>query len=138
MYCFKCGEEINIPTQGSKNENLNSKLIKKYEEDWISMGNNSSHEDITYEYRDLNGRPMKNWQDKAEQNNWWIPIGFLSAIVSLFIFPPAFGIFGVVCGIMAIIKHNPGWGGFIILFSLICMMIGIIYGAMILTSKFLN
>jgi len=58
----------------------------------------------------------------------WVVVGLISSIISIFIFPPAFGIFGIVCGSMAIKKGNSVGGAMIILISLILMTIGIIWG----------
>lgn len=137
-YCFKCGMEIDIPLQ-NRNELINTEYMNNKGadiDDWISETKNSSNKEVTYEYRNVvNGIIQNNNNETSSFGLWWIIAGFISSIIAIFIFPPAFGIFGVICGIFAIKKGSSFGGGFIILLSLICMIIGFVYGATVMMQK---
>ncbi|HHW32042.1 MAG TPA: hypothetical protein GXX20_10290 [Clostridiaceae bacterium] len=68
-----------------------------------------------------------------------IVVGWISAILSLFIYPFIFGLVGVICGILST-KSGSRTGLALIVTSIIFMAIGLIYSGVILnyTRHFLG
>lgn len=125
-YCRNCGKEITeeqkyCPHCGT---GVNSNVKEKYEHLKMlsDIKQKNTNQDTKKKYSDSSG-------------SIWVLIGLISSILSLFFFPPAFGIFGIFCGSMAVKRGSSFSGGFIILLSLICMIIGIIYGAVVMQEK---
>lgn len=62
----------------------------------------------------------------------YLVLGWISAVISLFVYPFAFGIFGVAMGIISTKKENRA-GTTLIIGSIIMMTIGLIYGGVLTT-----
>lgn len=60
--------------------------------------------------------------------------GFFLSLVSLAIFPPAFGLAAFICGILAMAKNDIIGGLFIVFMSIACGAIGMYFGAAIMSS----
>lgn len=76
-------------------------------------------------------KKIKEYEDKENRtyrdNSIWIICGFISAIISVFILPPLFGILGIIFGFKAS-KLSIGWGVFLIFLNAICMIVGMVLG----------
>ncbi len=74
-----------------------------------------------------------------KSNAWTLLLGWISAVVSLFIYPFVFGLLGVVFGILST-KNKSRAGLPLIVVSIILMGIGMIYSRVILnyTRHFLG
>lgn len=73
------------------------------------------------------------FQGKAAKNaRWFIALGWIFAVVSLFFLPVVFGVLGVVMGIAAN-KKGHGGGITLIAASILMMVIGILAGAVLNT-----
>jgi hypothetical protein len=66
---------------------------------------------------------------QANANKRLIVIGYICAFVSLFCFPPGFGIAGLVLGILALTKGSTGHGITIIVLSVTLGVVGACIGA---------
>jgi len=64
--------------------------------------------------------------------------GFICALISLAIFPPLFGILGIIFGIIAVVRGSVMGGMFIILLCVGCMMWGMNWGAQVGQQNFLK
>ena len=70
----------------------------------------------------------KDFTEQIVQSNptfMWISMGIISSIIGLFLFPPAFGAFGMFCGFKSFNKVGHYAGGFIIILSIVFMFIGL-------------
>lgn len=59
----------------------------------------------------------------------WLIIGYICAAISVFLYPVFFSGAGVICGVTMIQKGEKSKGGYLIVVSLICLVIGIWLGA---------
>lgn len=76
---------------------------------------------------------VKNADKTLRRNNaLFITIGWIAAILSLFIYPFIFGVVGVIMGILAT-KGGSRAGLSVIVANIILMGIGLIYSSVILT-----
>jgi uncharacterized OB-fold protein len=83
------------------------------------------------------GVPTENYrQEKVEtsKSQGLIISGYICAILSLFIFPPAFGLAGAVIGIMNLTKGIAGHGICQLILSIVCAIIGMIIGAALMAG----
>jgi hypothetical protein len=67
----------------------------------------------------------------AKGTGFFVTIGIISAIASLFVYPFIFGVVGVIMGILAT-KGGSRAGLFVIVASLILMGIGLIFSGVIM------
>lgn len=67
-------------------------------------------------------------QFSQKANVLYIPFGFISAIISLFIFPPIFGILSIYCGYKAYEQGFKGFGIGVMVFGIIAMLFGMVFG----------
>lgn len=121
VYCTKCGKENKLDSNFCFNcGNVlvgNKSNIQTFDSNKLS---DNLHNETQVPIRE-------NIVDNKKSSNW-LTLGFFSAIVSIFFFPIPFGIFGAYCGYMATKYGKDGGGAFIIILSLICAAIGVIYG----------
>ncbi len=115
-YCFNCGNSL---VEDKSNKQTVDLKTKNDEFDFNRLSNNPQNETQV--------RVRDNIVDNKRRSNW-LTLGFFSAIVSIFFFPIPFGIFGVFCGYKATKYGKEGGGAFIIILSLLCAAIGVIYG----------
>lgn len=75
----------------------------------------------------------------ARGTGFFVAIGFISAIVSLFAYPFIFGVVGVIMGILST-KKGSRVGLFVIVTSIVLMGIGLIFSGVIMnyTRHFLG
>lgn len=75
----------------------------------------------------------------AKKSGIYIAIGFISAVLSLFVYPFIFGVFGVIMGIIAN-KNGSKAGISVIIANILLMGIGLIFSGVILnyTRHFLG
>ncbi len=66
--------------------------------------------------------------EKPKSNYPYRAVGIISAIVSLLIFPPVFGILSIFCGYKVYRQDSEGWGIGIMVLGGIFMIIGMILG----------
>ncbi|HEY5122863.1 MAG TPA: zinc ribbon domain-containing protein [Ignavibacteria bacterium] len=140
-YCSNCGKMI------SKEANFCEFCGFKFAIDHVEQPKkyycqNCSREvslgDLSCRYCGYSFRRTINKQQVNGTSNGsiWAIVGFFSAIISTFLFPPAFGIFGIFCGARAVKLGSDFGGGIIIVLSIICMIIGIILGAASMLKHF--
>lgn len=106
IFCFNCGNKIikgsNFCSYCGTNFKISSPYIAKYN--------------------------IVEKKDEEENIIFWLLIGFISSIISIFFLPPLFGILGIFCGYIAHKKGSETGGGLIVILSIICMVIGIFWG----------
>jgi len=59
----------------------------------------------------------------------WQIIGYVCATISVFLYPVFFAGAGVICGVTIIQKGEKSKGGYLIIVSVVCLVIGISLGA---------
>ena len=64
------------------------------------------------------------------------PVGIISAIISIGLFPIVFGILSVFCGYKVYSQESEGWGIGIMVLGAICLISGIIIGAYVGMNTF--
>lgn len=69
-----------------------------------------------------------------EKNNFYVILGVIFAIISVFFCPPGFGIAGIVMGAIATAKGNKGAGIAVMVGSVIAIFIGMALGASMAAS----
>jgi hypothetical protein len=82
---------------------------------------------------------MEDQMVKARGSGVFLSIGWIAAIISLFLYPFIFGVLGVIMGILATKRHSRA-GITLIMASIILMGIGLIYSGVLMnyTRHFLG
>lgn len=118
-YCFKCGDNINIPT--FDNVNSSKPFIADHKDEifdfnnWTSDTKNTSKKEVDYEYRNVGNSLIQN-DELGGCLVSWLVIGIIATglgiIFSLFILPNTFEKFGsgiivyfIITGIFSLVSY---------------------------------
>lgn len=130
VFCTKCGSENKIDSNFcfSCGNRLDDNKSGKHKD---SLGNSHDEFDLNTLSKEKRNIPHEYVPEDLmtkSDSTFWLPLGFVSAIVSIFFFPIPFGLFGAFCGYKGTKNGQEGGGAFIIILSLLCAAIGVIYG----------
>jgi hypothetical protein len=106
--CPYCSAEISLSS-----DNIDSKTY---------FCTNCKRENVIWDLRD------DYFIDHPKQSStFWEFFGFVSAVVSFFLFPPAFGVLGVFCGYKTFRKGAHVVGGFIVVLTITLVILGLAF-----------